>query len=202
MRYALRRSSGLRIDLLSALQKSSVLKDLKFADQIGKIRSDDKVLLLCIIDDTGEKKIVDQGWEVLQKLNPIIRKMKKNDFDAMQRKNRRELYESFDETKWDFVKGFYTAQFVIACCGLLASDYYWKRERSYIRRVSDYTRRYVMELLLRYGPRRTDLIQKLMEYSDICLVCHDNHDLHERVILSCGHVYGGTCLEPWIEVGT
>ena len=200
---ALQRSSDLEDDFLSVLHRSSVLKDLLFPARSGTISSDDKVLLLWItIEKYEEHRAIMQGYRLMQKLPPIvIRRMGyEEEMERFHKEHREKMMLS-------------RILYVLSVCFMLISDDFINKDAGFlrrnlefikrcIRRIIDYRKRYIMKWEFRNGPCRTDLIQNLMEYSDICLICHENHHLKDRVILSCGHVFGRSCLEPWIEVGT
>ena len=173
--------------MFSALHKSSVLKDLLFAERIGKISSDDKVLLLWIIDDADEKKIVDQGGEVLQN----IQRVHGEDLFL-----KRQLY--MKALPWKLLCSWALTLFF-----MVFGDYILRKDNSLLvcMFLPD-TISLVTGLLpgMVLFVKRLFLLRILYLYADKCLICHEKHGACDRVITDCGHVYGGSCLEPWIQV--
>ena len=66
-------------------------------------------------------------------------------------------------------------------------------------RLLCYWRKLKMRLKL-WLNRENSLKEKLLEHDADCLICHSHHDVADKIITDCCHVYGGSCLSPWIEV--
>lgn len=204
MRSALRRSSILRGYLDRALSYSFRLALLR-AEKRGTINADDKKLLLWITRDLNEEREKSmQGDRIIWKIKKLESDKRLEESRELRREKLRNHSASCERR--------YRVYYAFWYCCLFIMEYLMRGEQSWlifilelimrcIRRMVDYRRRCIMKWHFRNGPCRTDLIECLVEHKDICLICHEIHHLDDKVILSCGHIYGGSCLEPWIEVG-
>jgi hypothetical protein len=156
-----------------------------------------------------DEEIKDEGYRVLGSLHSILRKAKRLEH------SKKSSLESLDEKidagwriRWLDANERHLAWKLLCFWGvtlffLVFGEYILHKDNSLLvgMFLPDMIS-LVTELLpgIVLFVKRLFLLRRLYLYADKCLICHEKHGACDRVITDCGHVYGGSCLEPWIQV--